>query len=189
METRPKRQALLLGGLLVALVVILWWNLSSGFAPSDGAATTRPARPRPTTVSRGREAAPDAPVDVALEALRDVRSEPAGGGRNPFQFSKASAAPPPDSEVAASGPDPPPMPAQPPGPPPVPPIPLKFIGIVEEQAVHRRLAALSDGRFTYYGREGDIIEGRYRIVRIGLESIEMSHVDGRGAQTIRLTGS
>ena len=45
------------------------------------------------------------------------------------------------------------------------------------------------GRNVFYGREGDIIEGRYRIVRIGLESIEMMHVDGRGQQTIRLSGS
>jgi hypothetical protein len=60
---------------------------------------------------------------------------------------------------------------------------------VEEPVQHRRIAALSDGRFTYYGREGDIIDGRYRIVRIGVESIEMVHVDGRGPQTIRLSGS
>jgi hypothetical protein len=75
------------------------------------------------------------------------------------------------------------------GPAGPPPIPLKFIGVVEEPALHRRIAALSDGRFTYYGTEGDIIEGRYRIVKIGVESIEMMHVDGRGPQTIRLSGS
>ena len=48
---------------------------------------------------------------------------------------------------------------------------------------------LSDGRGIYQGREGDIIEGRYRIVRIGLESVEMTYLDGRGRQTIRLSGS
>ena len=51
-----------------------------------------------------------------------------------------------------------------------------------------RIAALSDGTFVYHGREGDVIEGRYRIVKIGVESIVMEHVDGRGRQTIRLTG-
>jgi hypothetical protein len=40
----------------------------------------------------------------------------------------------------------------------------------------------------YHGREGDIIEGRYRILKIGIESIEMAEVDGRGRQTIRLSG-
>ena len=70
-----------------------------------------------------------------------------------------------------------------------PPIPLRFIGTVDEVARHLKLAVLTDGRNVFYGREGDIIEGRYRIVRIGVESIEMMHVDGRGQQTIRLSGS
>jgi hypothetical protein len=52
-----------------------------------------------------------------------------------------------------------------------------------------RVAVLSDGRSVYHGREGEVIEGRYRIVRIGEESIQMEHLDGRGRQTIRLSGS
>ena len=39
-----------------------------------------------------------------------------------------------------------------------------------------------------HGKEGDIIDGRYRILKIGTESIEMAYPDGRGRQTIRLTG-
>ena len=78
------------------------------------------------------------------------------------------------------------MPAGPPPPPSVPPIALKFIGIVEATEHSQTIAVLSDGRGVYHGREGDIIEGRYRILRIGAESIEMAYVDGRGRQTIRL---
>jgi hypothetical protein len=79
-------------------------------------------------------------------------------------------------------------PTGPPPPAPPPPIPYKFIGLVEGQA--KRIAVLSDGRSApVYGREGDIIEGRYRVVRIGVESIEMEYIDGRGRQTIRLSGS
>ena len=82
------------------------------------------------------------------------------------------------------------MPTGPPPPPPLPPIPLKFIGIVESPSTRQKIAVLSDGRGTsFHGREGDIIEGRYRILRIGAESIEMAYLDGRGRQTIRLTGS
>jgi hypothetical protein len=47
---------------------------------------------------------------------------------------------------------------------------------------------LSDGKATMHGRDGDIIDGRYRIVKIGVESIEVTYVDGRGRQVIRLTG-
>ena len=39
-----------------------------------------------------------------------------------------------------------------------------------------------------HGKEGDIIDGRYRILKIGTESIELVYLDGRGKQTIRLTG-
>jgi aryl carrier-like protein len=38
------------------------------------------------------------------------------------------------------------------------------------------------------GREGDTVDGRYRMLRVGLDSIEMAYLDGRGRQTIRLSG-
>jgi hypothetical protein len=80
-----------------------------------------------------------------------------------------------------------PKPAGPPGPPPPAPIQLKFIGIVT-RANGVQWAVLSDGKVPMHGREGDIVDGRYRIVKIGTESIEMAHLDGRGRQVIRLTG-
>jgi hypothetical protein len=55
------------------------------------------------------------------------------------------------------------------------------------QAVHA--AILSDGRGNvFYGKEGDIIEGRYRVLRVGADTVELSYLDGRGRQTIRLSG-
>ena len=73
---------------------------------------------------------------------------------------------------------------------PVAPITLKFIGIVEATAHGEKIAILSDGRNApFYGKEGAIIEGRYRILKIGVESVELAYTDGRGRQTIRLTGS
>jgi hypothetical protein len=75
------------------------------------------------------------------------------------------------------------------GPPPPPPIPLKFIGIVNQG--NKRVAVLTttDGRSgPQSGVEGDIILGQYQILKIGNESIEMAYFDGRGRQTIRLTG-
>ena len=71
--------------------------------------------------------------------------------------------------------------------PPLPPITYKFIGVVETPG-QQKYGVLSDGRNVFHGREGDIIEGRFRILKIGAESIEMAYLDGRGRQTIRLTG-
>ena len=73
------------------------------------------------------------------------------------------------------------------GRPPAPPIPLKFIALVE-RASGVKWAVLSDGKVTMYGRDGDTIDGRYRIVKIGTESVEVTYLDGRGRQVIRLTG-
>jgi hypothetical protein len=78
------------------------------------------------------------------------------------------------------------MPPAPTGPPPPPPITVKFIGMVTRSDV--RVAVLSDGRNVYHGREGEVVDGRWRIVRIGEESLQIEYVDGRGRQTVRLSG-
>lgn len=74
-----------------------------------------------------------------------------------------------------------------PGPPPPAPIPLRYVGYADNPG-SGRIAALSDGRFTYNGKEGDVIEGKWRIVRIGVESVVIEYVNGAGRQTLRLAG-
>jgi hypothetical protein len=85
-------------------------------------------------------------------------------------------------------PDPPVTPPPPIGVPPPPPITLKFIGFMEGVPDKGKVAAFSDCRSTMSGREGDIIDGRYRLVRIGVESVVLEYVDGRGRTTIRMSG-
>jgi hypothetical protein len=109
--------------------------------------------------------------------------------RNPFRFQPKAPPPPPEtarvpSRQTSPQPD---EPQVPPGPPPPPPIPLKFIGTVEPKPGDK-VAAFSDCRYTFKGREGDVIDGRYRLVRIGVESVVMEYADGRGRTTIRLSG-
>jgi hypothetical protein len=66
---------------------------------------------------------------------------------------------------------------------------LKFIGVLET-ANTQKIAILTDGRGApLYGKEGDTVLGQYKILHIGVESIEMAYLDGRGRQTIRLSGS
>ena len=185
-----ERRVLWLGAALVVVVATLVVR-SSG----DDAAPAPAATPQP----RARGAAPkvpgavDSPPQLALnlESLRRERVEPAEGGRNPFRF-RPPPAPPPAPPVVVSRPGnetpAPVLPPVPAGPPPPPPIPLKFIGIVQK-VDGTKIAVLSDGkRPPIHGIEGQEIEGRYKILKIGLESIELSYLDGRGRQTIRLTG-
>jgi len=128
--------------------------------------------------------------DVHLRALQDERAKPdSEGQRDLFRFRPK--APPPRPVVVRPVVTAPFMPAQD-GPPPapvLPPIAMRFIGIVEAEVQAQKIAILSDSRGIYQGREGDIIEGRFRILRIGVESVEMAYLDGRGRQTIRLSGS
>jgi hypothetical protein len=106
-----------------------------------------------------------------------------------------AATPPPASEgtVAARGPAKPvtplpPVPVGPPQPPPPPPIPYRFIGVLSGVPGQGRIAVLTDGRTVVHGTVNAMIEGRYRIVQIGEESLQIEHADGRGRQTIRLLG-
>ena len=68
------------------------------------------------------------------------------------------------------------------------PIPVKFFGLVELRGGVRVAAFTNTRGNTFYGKEGDIIEGRYRLLRISADSVELAYLDGRGRQTIRLTG-
>ena len=38
------------------------------------------------------------------------------------------------------------------------------------------------------GREGETVLGQYRIVKIGVESVTMEYLDGRGRQQIPMRG-
>jgi hypothetical protein len=169
---------------IVALVVVRSMD-SPATAPArrNPPATRAAARP---TAHETAEAAPS----VKLEELAKTRGEPTDGERNPFRFRPKPAPPPPPPPTAGHGPAavaPTPTPVVPTGPPPPPPITLKFIGLVQK-ADGTRIAVLSDGKRPYYGTDGQDIEGQYRILKIGQESVEIAYIDGRGRQTLRLSG-
>jgi hypothetical protein len=65
-------------------------------------------------------------------------------------------------------------------------VPLTFIGFVESPGIEGRVVVLTDGDLLFHGRVGDVIDGRYRIVAVGLESVDVERVDGRVQQTLRL---
>jgi hypothetical protein len=192
MATESRRQLVVLGGLALVLAAVLWWNLTGDSTPPP-----QPGRRTPTAGAARRAGAGGASVpgegveDVALDALKAARPDVAQNDRDPFRFApKPEPAPPPPPPQAVAGA---PGAAAPGGMPgagtAAAPIPLRFIGILERPDRHQKWAVLKDDRGVYYGREGDIIEGRYRIVRIGVESIELAFVDGGSPQTIRLSGS
>jgi hypothetical protein len=185
MEVRTRRQVVVLAALLTLFVVVLWWNLGRG-VPSQATVSTdrRGAQPSRTAASG------DTPVEaIRLDALAKPRPTPVPRGRDPFRFrGRVEDTPAPEtsapSEMAGTPTES--APAVPAGPPP---IPLRFIGVVRTAQGNQLIAVLSDGTGIYRGGEGDIIEGRYKIVRVGLDSVELAYLDGRGQQVLRPSGS
>ena len=185
-----RRSQLILAVALVVLAGVGYWSwmqTSEVPAPSSNATGT-------STATAGRTRTPGSTVeapDVHIDELKAERPKPGGAERNLFRFRpKAPPAPPPSA--MRPGPTTPPVAVAPPtpsGPPPPPPIPLKFIGLVDQGAGKPKIAILSDGNGEIHGVEGGTVAGKYRILRIGAESIEMAYLDGRGRQTIRLSGS
>ena len=170
--------------MLAALVALLVVRSMGGVT---SAAPNRPAQPARTPAGgAGAQVSTLDAAKVNLEELERKRLGPADTGRNPFRFEPKELPAPPPSPTGLT-----PLtsetPVVPAGPPPPPPISLKFIGLVEK-VDGMKIAVLSDGRRPLYGVEGQEIDGRYRILKIGTESIEMAYLDGRGRQTIRLTG-
>lgn len=180
-STRPRPWLLVLLGL--AIVAYLANQMFSGPAgtPAVSSPTARGASPA------AAQKVDPAELDVKLETLHGNAAGPAAGERNPFRFQPKAPPPPPP---------PPPQSERPPtyGPPPVPvptgPKPIgeliKFIGIVDTGTA--KIGAFSDCRYTFSGREGEIIEGRFRVVRIGVESAVLEYVDGSGRTTLPLNG-
>ena len=186
MAASSPRQLMILGVLGVVLVGVLYYELAPGGDPP-----ARPLRP-PQSARTPRDGGPIAVDPVRLDVLKRMRPEPGEGDRDPFTFEARRPAPSPTAGTGASsmpGPVGPAPVAVPQGPPPPPPITLRFIGILNAASTSK-IAVLSDGKGNvFYGREGETIDGRYRIDHIGVESIDMAWTDGRGHQVIRLSGS
>jgi hypothetical protein len=176
--------------LLVALAVVVAVFLAIKLWPAPPPAPKPAARTQGTSgAGHGDDTITPEDLHVRLGALKEQRPEPLETERNPFGFKPKPPPPPPPMPPQPAKPLTPPPPITPPGPPPpppLPPIPLKFMGTVS--GAFGKLAAFTDCKRTFSGREGDIVDGRFKIVKIGLESVVLQYADGRGTQTIRVGG-
>lgn len=180
MTDRSRKQIALLGALVAVFVGVLFVR-SRGEGPAVPSGV-RSNSARPAADTRGSSEV----ADVRLEALKQEREEMDQPERNLFVFRQKAAAPPPRA-VREAPPVAAPSPV-PTGPPPPAPIPLKFIGVLDAPG-SGKVAILSDGRGnTFHAREGQDVDGRYMVLKIGTESLEMAYTDGRGRQTLRLSG-
>lgn len=174
---------LLLALLGIAIVVFLLMKLGGSAAP--------PPAPRAARAAQGRAVADakvdPAQLDVQLEALDAEKPGPGETDRNPFRF-QPKAPPPAPAPPPSSKPAPPPedVPVLPPPPPAPPPITVKFIGTVDlpDGITMAIFTDCTVGRRNIVVREGGTILGQYRLVKIGLQSVVVEHLDGRGRTTL-----
>jgi hypothetical protein len=194
-ENRKKLiTAIVLGGLALVLLVAEfsgWLGIGSSSAnvpststlqsASDNAVPTRASKGRSTP---GKKASIDNSLDPSLKLdllknSEDTRYE--GTGRNIFrvfvEIPKPVVAP-----VTAQGP------AQPAvyTPPPPPPIPLTFYGFATPSGGSKRIF-LAHGEDVFIAKEGEIVDRRYKVVRIGPNAVEILDVLSNNRQSIPLT--
>jgi hypothetical protein len=119
--------------------------------------------------------------------------EPHGVSRNLFQFG----APPPPPAPKEPEPKIIPKPAakealaeakpvKPAGPPPPPPIPLKYYGYSSQKGQVRKRAFFLDGEEILVAGEGETVKRRYKVVRIGVNSVVMEDTEQKSQQTLPL---
>jgi hypothetical protein len=145
-------------------------------------------RPDPMSID------PTLRLDV-LEKIQQVNIE--GVHRNLFDF---GAAPPPVEQAKGPGGKKPALPnpivdaqanlnaqpVQPPPPPPPPKIPWKFYGFLAGQARGAKQAFFLDGDDIHVVGEGDVVKKRFKIVKIGVNSVIVEDMDFHNQQTLPL---
>lgn len=78
------------------------------------------------------------------------------------------------------------LPQPPPGPPPPPPIDIKFFGFASRPGEPKTIF-LSQGDDVFTAKEGDIIDRRYKVLRISPQAVEIEDVLNNNRQQIPLT--
>lgn len=196
-ESRKKAiWAAVLGGVAVlamAYEVIPFFAGGTSTAASVAPATAAPLRVAGTPRSGGKhgkkvQSEPSLDPTLHLTALEATeQTKYSGSGRNIF----VSQAEPPPVPIKNGTTDhakveetkvwtPPPTPQ-------APPIPLKFFGFANQPGEPKRVF-LSQGEDVFIAGEGEIVDRRYKVVRISATSVEMQDVVNSGPpQSIPLT--
>lgn len=125
-----------------------------------------------------------------LARVEKVRFESAG--RNLFEFGPVEAPKPklPEPKIVVKnepkfiGPEPPPPPPAPPVKQPPPPIPLKFYGLALPLRGNDRRVFCLQGDDILTPSEGDLVQNRYRIVRITPTSVLVEDTQYKHQQQI-----
>ncbi len=148
---------------------------------------------RPSLVPRKDEDRAGIDPTLRLDLLaRAAKIKFETAGRNLFEFGPVEAPKPklPEPKIEVKnepkfiGPEPPPPPPAPPVKPPPPPIPLKFYGLALPVRGNDKRVFCLQGDEILTPSEGDLVQNRYRIVRITPVSVLVEDTQYKHQQQI-----
>jgi hypothetical protein len=181
------RRALILAGAGVALVAVVW--ALSGPDQPPAAAAARPGAAAPRSGPREGEL-----PRVGLERVRQAVVRPEVGRRDIFDFGVD-----PREEEARLEAErqeqmeaPPPMEPTPtpvPTPTPLPPLTVKYIGSLESKPGLKVAFFVTEKKEVVSGQVGETVMNRFRVVRIGFESVDVQQVGADQVQRLPLKGN
>ncbi|HYX67550.1 MAG TPA: hypothetical protein VE825_00335 [Terriglobales bacterium] len=183
------RNKVIAAAVMAALAIILFVRMivlsSSSSAASPVARPQPQGTGRPPAVRKAATAPATATLDPTLRLDLLQASEATqyeGSGRNIF---RAYEPPPPVPVVAKDScvllhPG---CPGYVQPPPPPPPITLKFFGFASRPGEAKKVF-LADGDNIFVGKEGDIVNRRYKILKISANSVEVEDILNNNRQVI-----
>jgi len=127
---------------------------------------------------------PDVPR-IDLNRLEAPRAKSGAGRRDLFDFGVPP--PPPPTPVPVTVPTPVPTPVVP-TPTPLPPLTVRYVGAIEDKRGLKVAVFLTDKEEVLTGQAGQLVGNRFRIVRIGLESVDIQEVGSDQTRRIPLAG-
>ncbi|HLX84764.1 MAG TPA: hypothetical protein VKR59_12755 [Terriglobales bacterium] len=187
-ENRKQLIALaVLGGIAVLALAYEFWPASSSSAPEATKLPAALAKPAMRRTSSGKMVPVVEPrLDPTLDLNLLTRSEEikyAGNGRNIFVAGSSPSIEPPKGHGVTDQPQSATLTTpviQPP-----PPITLKFFGFANRPGETKKVF-LSQGEDVFIAAEGDIVNRRYRVLRISPNAVDVEDVINNNRQSLPL---
>jgi hypothetical protein len=176
-----------LGGIAILILAYEFWPSSS---TTTRATSATPAASKPATKrTRSGKVIPvvEPRLDPTLDLNQLSQSEEikySGNGRNIFVAGSVAVIPKPKGNGTADVADGGIRPVPPIAPPP--PITLKFFGFANRPGETKKVF-LSQGEDIFIAAEGDIVDRRYRVLRISPTTVDVEDVLNNNRQSLPLT--
>lgn len=167
--------------LAVGLAALAWaWLLPGG---AESRARLAPGGTRAAAAAAAVQSVPE----IGMDRLARRPPPAAAGSRDLFAFSTpppTPALPPPPPVVERNQ-----VPDAPPPPPTPPPLNVKCIGTVDNGRGTKVAVFMTDAKEVVTGGVGETVLSRFKVMRIGLESVDVQDLGGEQLRRLPVRGN